>query len=138
MRKLHGTVFPRRPTNALAADLNFFGDQLIEPRRVAAVLLEAVRLQQFRQKLHRRAEVAADRQLLQCHHHVPATDAHPAPRQASKRHSAFFVTLGTKKYDTISTISGLEERFFIVRKQYTFQVLIFKTIFFLTGRTEVN
>ena len=55
-----------------SSNLNLLGNQLIEPCSVAAVLLEAIRLQQLRHELHRRTEVSADRQLFQCHHHVPA------------------------------------------------------------------
>jgi len=45
---------------------------MIKPCSVTAVVLETVRLKQFRQKLHYRPKVAANRQLLQCDHHVPS------------------------------------------------------------------
>jgi len=72
-RKSNGRKVIHHQSNA--SDLNFLGNEVIEPSGVAAVVLETVRLEQFRQKLDRRPEVSADRQLLQCHHHVPSHTA---------------------------------------------------------------
>ncbi len=52
--------------------LHLVDDELVEPAGVDGVELEVVRLEQLDEVLNRGAEVAADRQLLQRDHHVPA------------------------------------------------------------------
>ncbi|CAN7978901.1 unnamed protein product [Ixodes persulcatus] len=49
-------------------DLNPLGDELVQPAGVEGVVEEGLRLQEGDQVLHRGAEVAPDRQLLQGQH----------------------------------------------------------------------
>lgn len=57
-----------------SANLHLLRDEPVQPAGVNAVVLEAFRLQQLNEVLHRGPEVSSDGQLFQSHHHVAGKD----------------------------------------------------------------